>query len=64
MMRELHSSDKQYAIAIVGLGYVGLSLAVAFGKKLPTLGLDLSADKVAAYRRHTDLSGEVSKHIV
>jgi UDP-N-acetyl-D-galactosamine dehydrogenase len=56
----LRSFDKQYTIAIVGLGYVGLPLAVEFGKKFPTLGLDLSADKVAAYRRHIDLTGEVS----
>jgi UDP-N-acetyl-D-galactosamine dehydrogenase len=56
----LRSSDKQFTIAIVGLGYVGLPLAVEFGKKLPTLGLDLSTDKVAAYRRHIDPSGEVS----
>ncbi len=47
-------------IAVVGLGYVGLPLAVEFGKQMPTLGLDLSADKVAAYRRHIDPTGEVS----
>jgi UDP-N-acetyl-D-galactosamine dehydrogenase len=47
-------------IAVVGLGYVGLPLAVEFGKKMPTLGLDLSADKVAAYRSHIDPTGEVS----
>ena len=35
----LRSSDKQFTIAIVGLGYVGLPLAVEFGKKFPTLGL-------------------------
>ena len=57
----LHSSDKQLTIAIVGLGYVGLPLAVEFGKKVPTLGLDLSTEKVAAYRRHIDPNGEVSK---
>jgi UDP-N-acetyl-D-galactosamine dehydrogenase len=56
----LRPSDKQLTIAIVGLGYVGLPLAVEFGKKLPTLGLDLSTDKVAAYRRHIDPTGEVS----
>ena len=48
------------AVAIVGLGYVGLPLAVEFGKKMPTLGLDLSEAKVAAYRRYTDPTGEVS----
>ena len=58
----LSSFDNQHTIAVVGLGYVGLPLAVEFGKKLPTLGLDLSADKVAAYRRHIDLTGEVSTH--
>jgi UDP-N-acetyl-D-galactosamine dehydrogenase len=52
--------EKQLTIAIVGLGYVGLPLAVEFGKKMSTLGLDLSADKVAAYRRHIDPTGEVS----
>ncbi len=55
------SPDKQLTIAIVGLGYVGLPLAVEFGKKVPTLGLDLSTEKVAAYRRHIDPNGEVSK---
>ena len=47
-------------IAVVGLGYVGLPLAVEFGKKFKTLGLDLSAEKVAAYARHVDPTGEVS----
>ena len=61
MTPTLHSADKQLTIAIVGLGYVGLPLAVEFGKKVPTLGLDLSTEKVAAYRRHIDPNGEVSK---
>ena len=47
-------------IAVIGLGYVGLPLAVEFGKKFKTLGLDLAADKVAAYARHIDPTGEVS----
>jgi UDP-N-acetyl-D-galactosamine dehydrogenase len=61
MTQILRSSDKQLTIAIVGLGYVGLPLAVEFGKKVPTLGLDLSTEKVAAYRRHIDPTGEVCK---
>ena len=47
-------------IAVVGLGYVGLPLAVEFGKKYPTIGFDLSASKVAAYREGIDPTGEVS----
>ncbi|MEI7465289.1 MAG: nucleotide sugar dehydrogenase, partial [Burkholderiales bacterium] len=38
-------------IAVVGLGYVGLPLAVEFGKRFPTIGFDLSQRKVDAYRR-------------
>ena len=47
-------------IAVVGLGYVGLPLAVEFGKKFRTIGLDLSAAKIEAYRRHVDPTGEVT----
>ncbi|MEO7152128.1 MAG: nucleotide sugar dehydrogenase [Burkholderiaceae bacterium] len=47
-------------IAVIGLGYVGLPLAVEFGKKFRTLGFDLAKDKVAAYGRHVDPTGEVS----
>ena len=47
-------------IAVIGLGYVGLPLAVEFGKKYPTVGIDLSAEKIAAYRSFVDPSGEVS----
>jgi len=43
----------------VGLGYVGLPLAIEFGKKMPTIGFDLSERKVAAYRQGFDPTGEV-----
>ncbi|WP_306391370.1 nucleotide sugar dehydrogenase [Telluria beijingensis] len=47
-------------VAVVGLGYVGLPLAVEFGKKMRTIGFDLSAAKVDNYRRFVDPTGEVS----
>ncbi len=47
-------------VAVVGLGYVGLPLAVEFGKKLDTIGYDLSATKINNYRRFCDPTGEVS----
>ncbi|MDE3021992.1 MAG: nucleotide sugar dehydrogenase [Pseudomonadota bacterium] len=47
-------------IAVVGLGYVGLPLAVEFGKKFTTVGIDLSIDKITAYRNFIDPTGEVS----
>jgi UDP-N-acetyl-D-glucosamine/UDP-N-acetyl-D-galactosamine dehydrogenase len=47
-------------VAVVGLGYVGLPLAVEFGKKFDTIGFDLSAAKIDSYRRFRDPTGEIS----
>ncbi len=47
-------------LAVIGLGYVGLPLAVEFGKKFRTIGFDLSTEKVAAYTDFIDPTGEVS----
>ena len=48
-------------VAVVGLGYVGLPLAVQFGKRYPTIGFDLSERKIEAYRRFVDPTGEMSE---
>jgi UDP-N-acetyl-D-galactosamine dehydrogenase len=48
------------AVAIVGLGYVGLPVAVAFGRERPTVGYDLSKKRVENLRHHVDATGEVS----
>ena len=47
-------------VGVVGLGYVGLPLAVEFGKKVQTIGVDLSTEKVESYKRYCDPTGEVS----
>ncbi|WP_413437712.1 nucleotide sugar dehydrogenase [Sulfuriferula sp. GW1] len=47
-------------VAVVGLGYVGLPLAVEFGKKMETVGFDLSTAKVESYKTYCDPTGEVS----
>jgi UDP-N-acetyl-D-galactosamine dehydrogenase len=52
--------DRQPVVAVVGLGYVGLPLAVEFGKKIETIGYDFSSVKIAAYQEHCDPTGEVS----
>jgi len=49
-------------VAVVGLGYVGLPLAGAFGKLMPTIGCDLSAQKIENYRCHIEPSGTVDEH--
>jgi len=47
-------------VGVVGLGYVGLPLAVEFGKKYRTIGFDVLASKIEAYREHRDPTGELS----
>jgi UDP-N-acetyl-D-galactosamine dehydrogenase len=49
----------QKVIAVVGLGYVGLPLAVEFGKQFKTIGYDLSERKVANYRDCRDPTSDV-----
>ncbi len=52
--------QQDIVIAVVGLGYVGLPLAVEFGKKYRTIGYDISEEKIASYRNYRDHTGEVS----
>src|SRR5919197_4311851 len=47
-------------VAVVGLGYVGLPVAVAFGKQRPTIGYDLSKKRIENLRHHVDATGEVA----
>ena len=48
-------------ISVVGLGYVGLPLAIAFGKKFKTIGFDIQKDKVNNYEKKIDPTGEINK---
>jgi UDP-N-acetyl-D-galactosamine dehydrogenase len=52
---------KNRTIAVIGLGYVGLPLAVEFGKKRPVVGFDINVDRVAELRAGHDHTREVSK---
>jgi len=49
-------------IAIIGLGYVGLPLAVEFGKKVSVVGFDISAKRIDELRNGQDHTLEVSPH--
>jgi UDP-N-acetyl-D-galactosamine dehydrogenase len=53
------AQETQTKIGVVGLGYVGLPLAVEFGKRYPTIGFDVSAAKVRSYGEYLDPTGEV-----
>ncbi|RNF83299.1 nucleotide sugar dehydrogenase [Lysobacter psychrotolerans] len=50
----------QARIAVIGLGYVGLPLAVEFGKRFPTVGFDIDAARVAELNAHHDHTREVT----
>ena len=53
--------EARQRIAVVGLGYVGLPVAVAFGKLGPVIGFDINKAKVDELRLGEDRTGEVSK---
>ncbi|KGJ96241.1 Vi polysaccharide biosynthesis UDP-N-acetylglucosamine C-6 dehydrogenase TviB [Colwellia psychrerythraea] len=55
----LHSLEN-VKLGIIGLGYVGLPLAVEFGKKYPTLGFDINAKRVTDLKKGHDFTLEVS----
>lgn len=46
-------------LAVIGLGYVGLPLAVEFGKKYPVIGFDINEKRIAELQSHQDHTKEV-----
>ena len=51
---------KSFKIGIIGLGYVGLPLAVAFAKKYPVLGFDINKDRVLNLKNNNDETLEIT----
>lgn len=51
--------NKQAQLAVIGLGYVGLPIALAFAKKVRVIGFDINQDRVALMQKGTDPSGEL-----
>lgn len=54
---------KEKIVAVVGLGYVGLPLALAFGREMQTIGFDISSEKVEAYLKGYDPTGEMDDEL-
>jgi len=50
----------EYKIGVIGLGYVGLPLAVAFAEKFPVVGFDINPERVESLKQGIDKTGEVS----
>lgn len=51
-------------IALVGLGYVGMPIAVAFAKKVGVIGFDLNAAKIDLYKNGIDPTNEVGNEVI
>ena len=52
--------NSKIKIAIVGLGYVGLPIAIEFGKYFKTIGFDISKTKIQSFKKNLDPNKEVS----
>nr|WP_174329826.1 Vi polysaccharide biosynthesis UDP-N-acetylglucosamine C-6 dehydrogenase TviB [Halomonas anticariensis] len=52
---------KKVHVAVIGLGYVGLPLAVEFGKHIPTVGFDINSQRIAQLNDAIDVTLEVEQ---
>ena len=51
--------DKKKTLAVIGLGYVGLPIALEFAKKIKVIGFDINAERIEMMRNHIDPSQEL-----
>lgn len=56
--------NKEESISVIGLGYVGLPLAVAFSKKVNVIGFDINEEKIDLYKRGIDPTEEVGDETI
>ncbi len=56
--------NKEEKISLVGLGYVGMPIAVAFAKKVNVIGFDLNAKKIELYKSGIDPTNEVGNEVI
>ena len=54
-------ADNDIKIGIIGLGYVGLPLAVAFGEKFKTIGFDIDSERILELQKKNDRTNELSQ---
>jgi UDP-N-acetyl-D-galactosamine dehydrogenase len=56
--------NRQEKISLIGLGYVGLPIAVAFAKKVNVIGFDISKEKIELYKKGLDPTREVGDEAI
>lgn len=53
--------DRKDKLAVIGLGYVGLPIALEFAKKIPVIGFDINEDRIELMKQGKDPSNELTK---
>lgn len=56
--------NREEKISLIGLGYVGMPIAVAFAKKADVIGFDISKEKVELYKKGIDPTKEVGDDVI
>lgn len=56
--------ERKSALAVIGLGYVGMPIAVAFAKKINVIGFDLNKEKIMGYKAGIDPTNEVGDEVL
>lgn len=56
--------NQQERIAVVGLGYVGLPIAIAFSRKCDVIGFDVNRQKIEEYKNGKDVTGDVGDEVI
>ena len=56
--------NRQEKLSLIGLGYVGMPIAVAFSKKVNVIGFDVNAEKVSLYQKGIDPTKEVGDEAI
>ncbi|WP_018342462.1 nucleotide sugar dehydrogenase [Cytophaga aurantiaca] len=52
--------EKKQSLAVIGLGYVGLPIALAFAKKIKVIGFDINSSRIELMKKDVDPSGELN----
>ena len=66
MYNELYKKivERREKISLIGLGYVGMPIAVAFAKKVKVIGFDLNKEKIKLYKSGIDPTNEVGNDVI
>lgn len=64
MIKKQQLLNREEKLALVGLGYVGMPIAVAFSRKVDVIGFDLSEKKIECYKNGIDPTNEVGNEVI